>query len=1250
VGFELARHSGTGNFARRRPPHFAARYVCALFLCFAWIAVSTGAAHAQILVNKSFSPANIAPAGSSTLTIEILNNTAAPAANVSITDNLPASPAGLTVGPGGMLSNNCGGTVSAASGSTSIVLTGGSVPASVAGVAGRCVFTVQVTANPASPPASYVNTIPPANTSSTIGGSSTSATATLQVSSVNPITGSKTFAAANLHGNGAPSRFTIQLNNSNAFALTGVAFTDTFPTSMQLASAPNVTSTCGGSIAAASLGLTIGLSGGTIAANGNCVIQADIIVRSSDTTPQDSNSTNSIAANNVTSTQGARNTAAISRAIRVQKAATVSKAFSPAGIRAGGTSTLTLTLRNFNATPISGFSFTDAMPAGVTVTGGVSTTCTGGTASFTSGSVTVTGATLAAAPSGIANSSCTLTAQVTAAANGNFVNSVPAGTLSGIAFNAATATLQVSSVAGTKSFNPTTIPQSGTSLLTITLQNRSTAGAAAITSFTDNLTTMGTGFTVAPSPAATSTCGGTLSAAVGGTAITVTGGSIPVAPSTSTPGTCTITVPVQVGVNAPTGNRTNTVAVNGLQTSLGNNTATFTARLTVSNPIALTKSFSPSPVVSGSVTRLTITISRPANAALYTGLTVTDPLPSGYSVAAAPNATTTCTSGSIAAAPGATSVVLSGASLGTSVTASSSCTVQVNLQAPTATGSTANTIPVGNAAATTPSGTVKNTSSASANIAVVNGVTVNKAFAPSTIAPGGASRLTVFINNPASNATSLTGVTITDNFPAGLVVRSPANATFIASGGTCTGTLNAVPGAATISVTSGSITSGSTCELAVDVTTNAVGALNNVLNPGAVTSAQGQSNVNSASATLVSSGNADVSVSKDDGIASMIAGNTATYTVVIVNNSAALAVAGLPVTDDEPADMTFTGWTCAAASGSTCAAPSGTGPVATTVTLAPLGTATFTITARVSPDSALSSVTNTVSVDPAAAGVFDPVAANNSDGDTNTLTRTADVRITKTISNANPQVGSSVTFTISAINDGPSSAFGVEVSDPLPTGYDLSAATPSAGSFAAPIWDIGDMMPATTETLVLAVTVNPAGNYDNTAAVSAQTSDPSLANNSATVSPMTVGLRIEKTSVVISDPISGTSNPKAIPGAVLEYRIRVWNEGTASIDANSIIVEDKLPDVDTLITPASGPPIRFADGSTASGLTYNYASHVTWTNFPGGSPPYSYTPVPGGDGFDSAVTGFRVKPQGTMAPGSVSSPSSFEIIYRVRIR
>lgn len=76
-------------------------------------------------------------------------------------------------------------------------------------------------------------------------------------------------------------------------------------------------------------------------------------------------------------------------------------------------------------------------------------------------------------------------------------------------------------------------------------------------------------------------------------------------------------------------------------------------------------------------------------------------------------------------------------------------------------------------------------------------------------------------------------------------------------------------------------------------------------------------------------------------------------------------------------------------------------------------------------------------------------------------------------------------------------------------------------------------------------------------------------------------LTVTKTSTLISDPVNGTTNPKAIPGAVMEYCIQVANAAGAAT-ATNLSVSDPLP---TTVTYNSGYGI-FLNG-TVTGSTCN---------------------------------------------------------------
>ncbi len=150
---------------------------------------------------------------------------------------------------------------------------------------------------------------------------------------------------------------------------------------------------------------------------------------------------------------------------------------------------------------------------------------------------------------------------------------------------------------------------------------------------------------------------------------------------------------------------------------------------------------------------------------------------------------------------------------------------------------------------------------------------------------------------------------------------------------------------------------------------------------------------------------------------------------------------------------------------------------------------------------------------------------------------------------------------------------------------------------------------------------------------------------------------IQKTSTVLSDGINPT-NPKRIPGALIEYTINTSNSGNGVTDNNSIVISDSIPANTALyVNDISGPgtgPIRFVDGSPPSGLTYtfnNLASNTDNLQFSNnGGASYTYTPSPDGNGVDSSVTNIRVLPQGQLLAPNGNGTPSFQIKFRVKVK
>src|SRR5262249_30116702 len=136
---------------------------------------------------------------------------------------------------------------------------------------------------------------------------------------------------------------------------------------------------------------------------------------------------------------------------------------------------------------------------------------------------------------------------------------------------------------------------------------------------------------------------------------------------------------------------------------------------------------------------------------------------------------------------------------------------------------------------------------------------------------------------------------------------------------------------------------------------------------------------------------ADLSLTKTDGVTSVVPGGSVTYTIT-ASNASAIPASGATVVDTFPAVLTAT-WACVGAGGGTCTA-SGSGNINDTVNLPAGASVTYTATAAISA-AATGTLSNTATVS-VPAGMTDPTPANNSATDTDTFVPQADLAVTKT--------------------------------------------------------------------------------------------------------------------------------------------------------------------------------------------------------------------------------------------------------------
>ncbi|MFY9557090.1 MAG: HYR domain-containing protein [Blastocatellia bacterium] len=786
-------------------------------------------------ISKSFDAASIPLNGTSVLTFTITNpNPALALTGIAFSDTLPA---GLTVPTSGPTTTCGGGTLTTTSPST-ISFSGGSIAA-----AGNCMFTVTVTGATAGVKNNTTGTI--SATESGTGGTSNTATITV----VAPPSISKSFNPTNIALN-ATSTLTFTITNPNtAVALTGVGFTDTLPAGL---TAPNTSvSQCGGTLTITGNNL-ITLTGASIAASGTCMFNVTV----TGTTSGVKNNTTG----NVTSTNGGTGNTA-NATLSVASPPTLSKAFGVAAVQLGGTTSLTFTITNPNSSlGLTGLSFTDVLPAGITVASSGPTAACGGSVTTTAPStISFTGGTLAA------SSNCQFSVTVIGSTAGVWNNTSGAisSTESGAGATSNTATLTViGPVQIAKSFDAATIPLNGTSVLTFTITNPNTTLALTGVAFSD---TLPAGLTV-PTSGPTAVCGGSLSTTAPDI-ISFTGGTLAASAN------CQVTVTVTGATAGVKNNTSGNVTSN--ETGQGN---TASASITVVAPPSIAKSFNPTNIPLNATSTLTFTITNPNSTVGLTGVGFTDVLPAGLTVATS-GPTSTC-GGSLTTTNPST-ITLTGAS----IAASGTCMFSV-----TVTGTTAGVKNNTTGAVTSTNGGTGNT--ASAMISVATAPSVNKAFGASSVLLGGTTSLTFTVSNP-NTAVDLTNISFTDTLPAGITVASSGPTS------TCGGTLTTTA-PSTITFSGGSLLATGMCQFGVTVTGSTTGVWNNTTGP--VSSAESGAGATSNTATLTVIG--PPSISKAFDAATIPVGGTSVLTFTISNPNTTTALTGVAFTDTLPAGLT----------------------------------------------------------------------------------------------------------------------------------------------------------------------------------------------------------------------------------------------------------------------------------------------------------------------------------------------------------
>jgi len=260
--------------------------------------------------------------------------------------------------------------------------------------------------------------------------------------------------------------------------------------------------------------------------------------------------------------------------------------------------------------------------------------------------------------------------------------------------------------------------------------------------------------------------------------------------------------------------------------------------------------------------------------------------------------------------------------------------------------------------------------------------------------------------------------------------------------------------------------------------------------------------------------------------------------------------------------------------------------------------------------------------------------------------------------------GANGTYTLSVTNLGPSDHTGtLSVVDTLPAGLTFSSATGSGWSCGA----AGQTVTCTSTTalpaggtssditLTVAVAAGAAATVTNAATVTGALFDNIAANNSAsdpTTVRQPVDLIVVKSVTTLSDPFNGGANPKAVPGATIQYTILVSNQGAGTTDPGTLRIDDTLPaQLSLFVGNGTASPVTLVDGSPTSTLSLTWGGFADLgddVDFDDGTGTFTYVPTAGT--FDPLVRAIRIHPTGSMAGAGGGGNPSFELRFTALIQ